>query len=415
MPDPASAPRPAMRRVVVTGMGVVSALGLDAKSHCAALEEGVCGIGPLDIPDLDRLAIKVGAQIKGFDGEARFSRSQIALYDPITQYALTAAAEAMAQSGVEVSEALGLRAAVVMGTALPGMATIDANYRDVFQEGKNRVHPFIVPRLMVSAPTSHISMTYGLKGPSWSVSTACSSANHAIGQAFHLVRSGGADIAVTGGVEAPLAFGAMKAWEGLRVMTKDVCRPFSKGRTGMALGEGSAVFVLETLEAAQARGAQILAEIVGFGMSSDAGDIVQPSQDGAARAIAGALADAGMAPDEVGYVNAHGTGTAANDRTECAALRQVFGAHADALHVSSTKSMHGHALGGAGALELVAAIHALRSGVIPPTINYLEPDPDCDLDVTPNVAREAKVSAAISDSFAFGGLNAVIAARRFEG
>jgi nodulation protein E len=406
---------PAGRRVVVTGMGVVSALGEGVPAHTAALDEGRDGVAEMDIPDLDRLAIRIGAQAKGFKGEERYSRSELALYDRTTQLALAAAKEAMTGSGLEIDEALAPRAATVIGAALLGMGTIDDNYRQVFQEGKNRVHPFIVPRLMNSAPCSFVSMEYGLKGPAWSVSTACSSANHAIGQAFHLVRSGAAEVAVTGGVEAPLTFGTMKAWEGLRVMTKDACRPFSKGRTGMVLAEGAAVFVLETLEGAKARGAEILAEIAGFGMSADAGDIVQPSVDGASRAMKGALADARMGPEEVGYVNAHGTGTAANDRTEWQAVREVFGPHADALVISSTKSMHGHALGGAGALEMVALVHALRSGVLPPTINHLEPDPDCDLDVAPNMAVERRVAAAISNSFAFGGLNAVIAARRFDG
>ncbi len=406
---------PRGRRVVVTGMGVVSALGTGVPAHVAALDAGRDGVAEMDIPDLDRLAIRIGAQAKDFKGEDRHSRSELALYDRTTQLALAAAKEAMEGSGLEISEELAPRAATVIGAALLGMGTIDDNYRQVFQEGKNRVHPFIVPRLMNSAPCSFVSMEYGLKGPAWSVSTACSSANHAIGQAFHLVRSGGAEVAVTGGVEAPLTFGTMKAWEGLRVMTKDACRPFSKGRTGMVLAEGAAVFVLETLEGAKARGAEILAEIAGFGMSADAGDIVQPSVDGAARAMKGALDDARMGPEEVGYVNAHGTGTAANDRTECHAVRTVFGAHADALVISSTKSMHGHALGGAGALEMVALVHALRSGVLPPTINHLEPDPDCDLDVAPNMAVERRVSAAVSNSFAFGGLNAVIAARRFDG
>ncbi|MFO7853785.1 MAG: beta-ketoacyl-[acyl-carrier-protein] synthase family protein [Paracoccaceae bacterium] len=406
---------PRGRRVVVTGMGVVSALGTGVRAHTAALDEGRDGVAEMDIPDLDRLAIRIGAQAKGFVGEDRYSRSELALYDRTTQLALAAAKEAMEGAGLEITEDLAPRAATVIGAALLGMGTIDDNYRQVFQEGKNRVHPFIVPRLMNSAPCSFVSMEYGLKGPAWSVSTACSSANHAIGQAFHLVRSGGAEVAVTGGVEAPLTFGTMKAWEGLRVMTKDACRPFSKGRTGMVLAEGAAVFVLETLERARARGAEILAEIAGFGMSADAGDIVQPSVDGAARAMQGALVDARMAPEEVGYVNAHGTGTAANDRTECQAVRRVFGPQADALVISSTKSMHGHALGGAGALEMVALIHALRSGVLPPTINHLEADPDCDLDVAPNMAVERRVGAAVSNSFAFGGLNAVIAARRFDG
>ncbi len=400
------------RRVAITGAGVVSALGLDAGAHWAALKAGTCAIGPLELRDLDRLTAKVGAQAKGFVAEQRFDRAQLSLYDRHTQLALTAAAEAWAQADPGLSEDEALRAAVVIGTALPGMQTFDDSYRAVFEEGRSRVHPFVVPRLMVSAPASHISMTHGLKGPTWSVSTACASANHAVGQAFHLVRAGLAEVAVAGGAEAPLTFGAMKAWEGLRVMTRDVCRPFSKGRAGMALGEGAGVFVLEPLERAQARGARVLAEIVGFGMTADAGDIVQPSADGAARAIRAALADGGLAPEEIAYVNAHGTGTAANDRTETAALRAVFGAHADALSVSSTKSMHGHALGAAGALELAAVLGALGEGVIPPTINYQEPDPECDLDVTPNTARRREVPAAISNAFAFGGLNAVLALRR---
>ena len=406
---------PRGRRVVVTGMGVVSALGEGVPAHTAALDAGRSGVAEMDIPDLDRLAVRIGAQAGGFRGEDRHTRSELALYDRTTQLALAAAKEAFAGSGLVITEDLAPRAATVIGAALLGMGTIDDNYRQVFQEGKNRVHPFIVPRLMNSAPCSFVSMEHGLKGPAWSVSTACSSANHAIGQAFHLVRSGAAEVAVTGGVEAPLTFGTMKAWEGLRVMTKDACRPFSKGRTGMVLAEGAAVFVLEPLARATARGAEILGEIAGFGMSADAGDIVQPSVDGAARAMRGALSDAGMDPAEVGYINAHGTGTAANDRTECQAVREVFGPQADALVISSTKSMHGHALGGAGALELVATLHALRSGVLPPTINHLEPDPDCDLDVAPNAARETPTAAAVSNSFAFGGLNAVIAARRFDG
>lgn len=410
-PDP-TAPRG--RRVAITGMGVVSALGLDAGSHMAALRAGTCGIGPLDIQDLDRLTVRIGAQVRGFDAEARYARSELSLYDRTTQLALAAAQEAMDQAAPPPDPERDLRAAVVIGEALPGMGSIDDSYRAVFQEGKNRVHPFLVPRLMASAPASFISMRHGLKGPGWSVSTACSSANHAMGQAFQMVRSGVSDFAVTGGVEAPLTFGVMKAWEGLRVMTRDVCRPFSRGRAGMALAEGAAIYVLEPLDAARARGATVLAEIVGAGMSMDAGDIVQPSADGAARAMRAALADAGLAPEDVGYVNAHGTGTAANDRTEVEALRAVFGDHAERLRISSTKSMHGHALGGAGALELAAVIMALRDGVIAPTINYAEPDPECDLDVTPNLAARAEIRAAISNSFAFGGLNAVIAARRAD-
>jgi nodulation protein E len=348
-------------------------------------------------------------------GADRFTRSELGFYDRTTQLALVAAAEAVAHAGLELSDEERLRAATVIGTALTGMGTIDDAYRAVFEDGKNRVHPFVVPRLMTSAACSNISMKHGLKGPAFTVTTACSSANHAMGQAFHLVRSGAADVAVTGGAEAPLVFGVIKAWEGLRVMSKDACRPFSKTRNGMVQGEGAAIFVIETAERAQARGADILAEIVGFGMSADAGDIVNPSADGAGRAMRGALTDGGLNPEDIGYINAHGTGTAANDRTECLAVRTVFGAHADALMISSTKSMHGHCLGGAGAVEMVALVHALRAGIIAPTINFDEPDPQCDLDVVPNEARRAPVTAAMSNSFAFGGLNAVIACRRWDG
>jgi nodulation protein E len=255
-------------------------------------------------------------------------------------------------------------------------------------------------------------MEFGITGPSYTISTACSSASHAIGQAFWMVRSGMAPLAITGGSEAPFSFGILKAWEALRVVSPDTCRPFSKDRSGMVLGEGAGILVLEPFEAARARGAQIHAEIVGFGMSSDASHITQPSADGAARAMRASLCDAHIMPEAVSYINAHGTGTQANDPTETAAIRTVFGAHAGKLAVSSTKSMHGHALGAAGALEAVAAILALRDGFLPPTANFNQPDPECDLDVVPNVSRQADFEYAMSNSFAFGGLNAVLAFRR---
>jgi nodulation protein E len=254
-------------------------------------------------------------------------------------------------------------------------------------------------------------MRWNLKGPSFSVSTACSSSNHAMGLAFQLIRSGATDVMVTGGSEAMLSFGGIKAWEGLRVMSKDACRPFSANRNGMVQGEGAAVFVFEEYEHARKRGAEILAEVVGFAMTSDAADIVMPSQQGAARAMTGALLDAGLDPSAIGYINAHGTGTAANDKVECAAVANAFGHHADELMISSTKSMHGHLIGGTGAVELLACIMALREGVVAPTIGYEEPDPECALDVVPNTAREAKVDAVLSNAFAFGGLNAVLALR----
>jgi nodulation protein E len=400
-----------MRRVAVTGFGVVSALGVGRDAHFEGLREGRCAIGPLVIDNVERLSVRIGAA-SDFDGTERFDKAQLSFLDRTTQMALTAAAEAMDQSGLEIDEAMRPRAGVVIGTAMPGMETMDANYRTVYEAGKNRVHPFIVPRLMTNAGASQISMAHGLQGPAYTVTTACSSANHAIGQAFHLVRSGAADAMLTGGAEANLVFGGLKAWEGLRVMSRDGCRPFCSTRNGMVMGEGAAVLVLEEWSSAAARGADILAEIVGFGMTADAGDIVQPSADGAARAMRAALQDAGLSAVTVGYVNAHGTATAVNDRTECAAIRAALGAAADTVSVSSTKSLHGHCLGGAGAVEAAALLLALREGVIAPTANLRRQDPDCDLDVTPNTARRRAVSAALSNSFAFGGLNAVIAMRK---
>lgn len=401
-----------MKRVVITGQGTINALGHSVSETLAAFREGRCGIGELDIRDLDRLSIRIGGQVRGYEPEAHFNRQQIALYDRFTQFTLLAARQAVAQSGLTFTDDLSEEAGVVLGTSGGGMNTLDENYRSVYEEGKNRVHPFVVPKLMNNAAASHVSMAYNLKGPSFTVATACASSNHAMGQAFQMIRAGLSRVMVTGGSESMLCFGGIKAWEGLRVMSKDGCRPFSANRNGMVQGEGAAVFVFEEYEHAKARGAEILAEVIGFAMTSDASDIVMPSRQGAARAIAGALRDARLAPGDVGYINAHGTGTAANDKTECASVADVFGADADRLMMSSTKSMHGHLIGGTGAVELLACIMALREGVIPPTVGYQEPDPECALDVVPNVAREAEVSAVLSNAFAFGGLNAVLALRK---
>lgn len=401
-----------MKRVVITGAGTINPLGHSVRDTYAAMREGVCGIGPLDIRDVDRLQIQIGGQVKGFEAEGRYNRQQMSLYDRFTQFTLAAAREAIEQSGLTFTGELAARSGVVLGTAGGGVSTWDDNYRAVYEEGKNRVHPFVVPKLMNNAAASHVSMEWNLKGPSFTVSTACASSNHAMAQAFMMIRSGMAPAMVTGGSESMLCFGGVKAWEGLRVMSRDACRPFSANRNGMVQGEGAGIFVFEEYEHARARGAEILCEVAGFAMSSDASDIVMPSKNGAARAMAGALADAGLNASDVGYINAHGTGTAANDKTECAAVADVFGPHADRLMISSTKSMHGHLIGGTGAVELLACIMALRDGVVAPTIGYLEPDPECALDVVPNEARDADVSVAISNAFAFGGMNAVIALRK---
>ena len=400
-----------MRRVVITGAGTINALGHDVAQTFEAMREGRCGIGPLDIPDVDRLMVKIAGQVRNYDEHAHFNRQQIALYDRFTQFTLLAARQAVAQSGLEFHGELADRSGVVLGTSGGGLTTQDENYRVVYEEGKNRVHPFIVPKLMNNAATSHLSIEFNLRGPSFTVATACASSNHAMGQAFQMIRSGMAPVMLTGGSESMLVFGGVKAWEGLRVMSKDACRPFSANRNGMVQGEGAGVFVFEDYEHARKRGATILAEVIGFAMSSDASDIVMPSKQGAGRAITGAMRDARIDKSEVGYINAHGTGTAANDKTESAAVADAFGPHADKLMMSSTKSMHGHLIGGTGAVELLACIMALKDGIIAPTINYEEPDPECALDVVPNEAREANVDVVLTNAFAFGGLNAVLALR----
>lgn len=394
------------RRVVLTGAGTVNALAHDVPGTIAALVEGRSGIGPLEVRDVERLTIRIGAQVRGWPGLPGMTPREAALWDPFTRYALAAADEAVAMAGLGRRELAP--AGVILGTAAGGIATWEDNYRAVFAEGRDRVPPLVVPRLMHNAAPAHVSIRHGLRGPSFSVSSACASASHAIGLAFRELREGRAPVMLAGGSEAMLLFGGVKAWEGLRVLSPDACRPFDAARNGMVMGEGAAVFVLEDADHAAARGATPLAEIAGFGMTADAGDIVAPSVDGAAAAMRTALADAGMAPAEVGYVNAHGTGTQANDRAEAAALRQVLG---EGIPVGSTKGAHGHAIGATGALELLACIAALRDGAIPPTAGCLRPDPDCGLDIVTGAARRAGVAAALSNSFAFGGLNAVLALR----
>ena len=402
-----------MQRVVITGMGCVSALGLSAGATWQAMREGQPGIAPITGLSGADIRTPIAAQLKGYEPTAHFDEKRLILLDPVSQYALVAAREALAQSGLTFDDPLADRTAVVIGTGIGGATTQDQTARRLYGEGNPRVHPMAIVRVMPNAPASQISLEFGLRGPAFAVASACASANHALGQALLLLRSGAAEVAVAGGTEACITVGGVKAWEAMRVLADDTCRPFSRHRRGLVLGEGAGIFVLETLQHAQARGAVILAELAGVGMSADASDIVMPDVGGAARAMRTALAHGGLRPEDIGYINAHGTGTLINDPTETRAIRAVFGAHADALAVSSTKSMHGHALGAGGAIELVAVIGALREGVVPPTINYLEPDPECDLDVVPNVAQQRPVQAALSNSFAFGGLNAVVALRRW--
>jgi nodulation protein E len=406
----------ASRRVAITGLGIISALGLNLAENWESLRNGRSGIGPVNVPDVAGVGLKMqnGAQVRGFDPLKHFAGGKDAQLDRFAQFSVVAAREAFKDSGISLTPEMRNSAAIVCGSAVGGQAAIESGFEDLWVQGRGRVHPLTIPKTMANAGASHISMDLGLAGPVYTVSTACSSANHAIGQAFRLVRDGDAEMALTGGAEAFFTIGMLKAWEAMRVVAPDTCRPFSKDRRGMILGEGGAMMILEPMEAAKARGAKIYAEICGMGMTSDAHHLTQPTVDGPARAMRGALREAGMAPEEVGYINAHGTGTAGNDPVETKAIREVFGAHADMLAVSSTKSMHGHALGAAGALEAIATIMALHHGILPPTANFTERDPECDLDYIPNQARALRVGAALSNSFAFGGLNAVVAFRAFK-
>jgi len=402
-----------MRRVAITGMGAICALGHDASATWTAMREGRSAIGPITNIPTELLTIKVAAEVRGYDPLAHFDSKRLVLLDRVSQFALIAAREAVAQSGLDFRDGTsGERTACIIGTGIGGENSHNEQSSRFYGDRNPRVHPLAIVRVMANAPACHVGMEFGLTGPSFAVVSACASANHAMAQAFEMVRSGKVDFAVTGGAEACITVPTIKAWEAMRVTADDTCRPFCKQRRGMVLGEGAGVFLLEEYEHARARGATILAEFSGAGMSADAGDIVLPSEIGAARALSAALADAGLHAGDVDYINAHGTGTPANDPTESKAIRRVFGAHADALCISSTKSIHGHALGAAGAIELVAAIGALREGIIPPTANFIDADSECDLDYVPNVAREKRVRAVLSNSFAFGGLNAVVAIAR---
>jgi nodulation protein E len=355
----------------------------------------------------------MGAEVRGYDPLKYFAGGKDAYLDRFAQFSLIAAREALQNSGVELTPELRERSAIVCGSSVGGQATIEAGFEDLWVQGRGRVHPLTIPKTMANAGASHIAMELGLSGPTYTVSTACSSANHAMGQAFRLVRDGDADLAMTGGSEAMFTIGMLKAWEAMRVVAPDTCRPFSKDRRGLILGEGGAMMILEPMDVAKARGAKIYAEICGFGMTADAHHLTQPTVQGPARAMRGALKEGGIALESVGYINAHGTGTSGNDPVESAAIREVFGSHADKIGVSSTKSMHGHALGAAGALEAIATVLTLHHGILPPTANYNERDPECDLDYIPNKPRTQRVEAALSNSFAFGGLNAVIAFRAY--
>jgi nodulation protein E len=396
------------KRVVITGIGGICGLGNDVPAIWDAMRAGRSAIGVLNNSPLHDLKVKVGCEIKALP-EHGIDRKQVVSMDRYSLLAVIAAREAMQQSGLTAHADNTYRMGAVVGVGVAGFETIEENYRAILLEGRNRAGIFTVPKVMPGAAAGQVSMALGLRGPVFGVTSACSSSNHAIASAVDQIRLGRADVMVAGGTEAPLVWGVLKGWEALRVLAPDTCRPFSADRQGLVLGEGAGMAVLESYDHAVARGATILAEIAGAGLSADASDIVAPTIEGPEAAMRFCLADAGLNTEDIDYLNAHGTGTKANDQIETAAIKRVFGEHARGLSISSTKSLHAHCLGASGGLEMIACVMAIRDGVVPPTANYREPDPECDLDVTPNTPRERKVRAALSNSFAFGGTNAVLA------
>jgi len=407
-----------MRRVVVTGLGAVSALGIGVPALWEGLAAGRSGVRRVTVCDTALLTNPIAAEVPSFDPAAYLTPDQVLLFDRYAAFAMAAAGEAWAEAGLDLTDEERERAGVLIGTGMGGVTRQDEAYRDLYDKKTPRLHPFTIPRIMYNAAASHISMKFRLEGPTLCISTACASASHAIGEAAELIRSGRADVMIAGGADAPIAPGVVKAWESMRVLAPcgddpaAACRPFSADRQGLVLGEGAGVVILEERERAVRRGAVIHGELAGYAATADAAHITAPGVDAPARAIRQALAQAGVEPAQVDYVNAHGTATRLNDTTETQIIKRVFGDHARKLAISSTKSMHGHMMGASGAIELLATLMAIERGIVPPTANYRQPDPECDLDYVPNQAREMKVDVAISNSFAFGGLNAVLAIRR---
>jgi nodulation protein E len=410
-----------VRRVAVTGVGAISALGLGVPAFWSGVVAGRSGVRRISNFDATGFLAQVAAEVPVYDPTAHFGETEREMLDRFAQFALLATAEAWAQSGLTLAEGERDRAGVAIGSAMGGAVTQDERYKKLYAEGGTRAHPFSIPRIMNNAATSHISMRYGLRGPAMAMATACAASAHAIGEAAEMIRAGRADVMIAGGADAPIAPGVVRCWEAMRVMAPApagdparACRPFSRDRLGMVLGEGAGILVLESWERATARGSRILAELAGYGATADAEHITQPGTRSPARAIAIALDQGRLAPTDIDYVNAHGTATRLNDTTETAILKLAFQEHVSRLAISSTKAVHGHAMGASAALEAIATVLALGEGVIPPTANYVEPDPECDLDYVPNVARRQPLGAAISNSFAFGGLNAVLAFRRAD-
>jgi nodulation protein E len=400
-----------MRRVAITGVGMISPGGQSLAAGWDAVREARWLLAPASGGFAETADLLV-AEISDFVADDHFERRQLAAMDPVAQFAVIAAREAVAAAGIDFSHMPAERTRCIVGSGTGGERTHDDASRKVYGEGAPRLHPMTVPRIMLSGAASHVALDQKIRGGVYAVSSACASAAHAIGQAFADIRAGLVDAAIAGGSEACLSHGCMKGWQALHILSDNGCRPFSLGRRGLVLSEGAAMFVLEDYDCAAARGADILAEIIGFGMSSDAGSITAPDANGMARAMLGALGDARLGADEVDHVNAHGTGTQANDVTECKALQLVFGDRLSSVPVTANKAVLGHALGASGAFELAISVMSLREQILPCTANFEAPDPACPIDCIPNESRDADVSTILSNSFAFGGLNASLLVKR---
>jgi 3-oxoacyl-[acyl-carrier-protein] synthase II len=411
------------RRVVVTGIGLVSCVGLTTEETWASLKAGRGGIAPITRFDTSSFRVSFAGEVKGFDPEKFLPKKDVKKMDAFIHYATAAAQEAMDDSGLRVTPELAERVGTFIGSGIGGFNIIEREHRAYLEGGPNRISPFFIPAAIVNLASGHVSIRFGLKGPNSAPCTACSSGAHAVGDSFKVIQRGDADAMVCGGAEAaitPMGVGGFAAMRALSTRNDDparASRPFDKERDGFVIGEGAGVLVLEELGLALARGAKIYAEVVGYGMTGDAYHITQPPEDadGATRVMQMAIRDAGLRPEEVDYVNAHGTSTPFNDKIETLAIKRVFGEHARRLPVSSTKSMTGHLLGAAGGLEAGVLALAIKDAVIPPTINYQTPDPECDLDYVPNEARRAEIRYGLSNSFGFGGTNAALVMRRYDG
>ncbi len=400
------------KRVVITGLGAVSGFGLTLDEFWEGISNGRCAIRAL--PPLEGVKISVGATVPDYDPDNYFSSDQLTILDRFSQFAVIAAKAAIDDAGLVCGEQIMADAAAIIGSGCGGKHTDEATYDQLYKQKRPRAHPLTIPKGMPSAAASMVSMQCGIKGPAFSLASACASGSHAIIQARMMIQSGMVDVVLAGASDAPFTYGLLKSWEALRVISNDTCRPFCGERSGLVLGEGAGILLLESEDHAKNRGARIYAEVIGSGMTSDAGHVTRPDVTSITKSIQAALQHANINPDEVDYINAHGTATQVNDIVETEAINQVFGDHANNLAVSSTKSMHGHALGASSALEMVATTLAIYHGVIPPTANFTTIDKKCNLDYVPNKSRVQNINIAMSNSFAFGGLNAVLALNRYH-